>query len=251
VSRRLVHRLGPLLRGLLRINVLRAVLVPGHQCNAYAPISYPITSSGGPFASTIPTVIEQHLARLRQRIAAVVDLPDSEWEHAARRCELRRFERGALLARADAVMTHSFHVVAGLVRLYYTSADGREHNKGFAAEGRLVGSAASKILGQSAGFDIQALEPTTVLAMPFAVADELLDRHPAWERLRRLALERLYLEKEQREREFLLCDATERYQLFLQREPGLASRLPLLHVASYIGVTPVALSRIRRRLNPG
>jgi CRP-like cAMP-binding protein len=199
----------------------------------------------------MPPVIEHHLARLRQRISAIVDLPDSEWEHATRYYELRRFERGALLARADTVMTHSFHIAEGLVRLYYTSLDGSEHNKGFAAEGRLVGSAASKILGQSAGFDIQALEPTTVLAMPYTVADELLDRHPAWERLRRLALERLYLEKEQREREFLLCDATERYRLFVQREADLAARLPLLHIASYIGVTPVALSRIRRRLNLG
>lgn len=196
-------------------------------------------------------MLEDHLEALRRRIAAAVALPDSEWRHAASHYELRVYERGALLARADAVMTHSFHIASGLVRLYYTTPDGTEHNKGFAAEGRLVGSAASKILGKPAGFDIQALEPTVALALPFAVADALLDRHPAWERLRRLALERLYLEKEQREREFLLCDAGERYRLFCERDPHLAARLPLLHIASYIGVTPVALSRIRRRLNRG
>lgn len=179
---------------------------------------------------------------------AAVALPESEWEFAKPFFELREFRAGQIVVRADEVMTHSLHVASGLLRLYYTTADGCEHNKGFAAEGRVVGSAASKILGRPAGFDIQALEPTTVLSLSFTVADMLLDRHPAWERLRRLALERLFLEKELREMEFLLFDATERYRRFVGGDPSLASRLPLHHIASYLGITPVALSRIRRRL---
>lgn len=192
--------------------------------------------------------LEARLGQLRARIDAVVDLPESEWLHAAPCFELQRFARSEYLARAGTVMTHSFHVMSGLVRLFYTSADGVEHNKGFGTEGRVVGSAASKILGRPAGFDIQALEDTETLTISFEAADRLLDRHPAWERLRRLALERLFLEKELREMEFLLFDATARYQRFLQAEPSLAARLPLHHIASYLGITPVALSRIRRKL---
>lgn len=197
-----------------------------------------------------PPGLESALAALRERMEALVQLPAPEWEHARGLYRLRCYAAGELLARADEVMTHSFQVARGLVRLFYTDPDGREHNKGFAAEGRLIGSAASKVLGQPAGFDIQALEDTAVLALSFEDADRLLRRHPAWERLRRLALERLFLEKEQREREFLLCDARTRYQLFLAREGALAARLPLYHVASYLGITPVALSRIRRGLRP-
>lgn len=192
--------------------------------------------------------VDIHLRQLRARIDSVVELPDDEWLHAAPYFELRRFSRAEYLARADKVMTNSFHIMTGLVRLFYTSADGVEHNKGFGTEGRVVGSAASKVLGAPAGFDIQALEDTETLALPFSVADRLLDRHPAWERLRRLALERLFLEKELREMEFLLFDATSRYRRFLKAEPLLAARLPLHHVASYLGITPVALSRIRRQL---
>lgn len=188
------------------------------------------------------------LAALRARIAAVVDLPEGEWAHACGLYRLRRYAKGDHLVRAQQVQTHSFHIVRGVVRLYYTDADGREHNKGLAAEGRVVGSAASKLFGVPAGFDIQALEQVDALAISFADADALLQRHPAWERLRRLALERLFLEKEQREMEFLLCDAATRYQRFLAREGALAPRVPLRHIASYLGMTPVALSRIRRRL---
>lgn len=190
-----------------------------------------------------------HLLRqLHQRIRAAVELPDEEWAFAAPHFEWRRFRRGDYLARADEQMTHSHHIACGLVRLFYTSADGTEKTKGFAAEGRVVGSAASKILGDPAGFDIQALEDTETLALPFAVADLLVTRHVAWERLRRLALERLFLEKEQREKDFLTLDAMQRYRAFLARSPELAQRLALHHIASYLGITPVALSRIRRKM---
>lgn len=188
------------------------------------------------------------LRQLRDRIAAVVDLPEEEWAWAAPHFRPRHFGRGDHLARHGERMTHSHHIVHGLVRLYYTTPDGAEHNKGFAAEGRVVGSAASKLAGAPAGFDIQALEDTRTLSLPFEVADALVARHPAWERLRRLAMERLFLEKEQREKDFLTLDATARYLAFVEREPHLAGRVPLHHVASYLGITPVALSRIRRRL---
>lgn len=192
--------------------------------------------------------IKPYLHALKARIDAVVDLPESEWRYAASLFELRCFERGEFVARADEVMTHSFQIGKGLLRLFYATADGQEHNKGFAVEGRLVSSAVSKIYGEPAGFSIQALEDTATLALPFPAANELVDRHPAWERLRRLYLERLFLEKEQREMEFLLCDATERYRRFMAREGELAKRIPLHHIASYLGMTPVALSRIRRRM---
>lgn len=189
-----------------------------------------------------------HLRELHGRISAVVDLPDEEWAWAAPHFQPRRFARGEYLARSDEALTHSHHIVRGLVRLFYITPDGVEHNKGFAAEGRVVGSAASKLAGAPAGFDIEALEHTETLSLPFSVADALVARHPAWERLRRLAMERLFLEKEQREKDFLTLDATERYRAFLERQPELARRLPLRHVASYLGITPVALSRIRRQL---
>ena len=66
-----------------------------------------------------------------------------------------------------------------------------------------------------------------------------------WERLGRLLTEQLYIKKEQREAEFLLDDAPTRYRNFQKQYPGLEDRLPQYHVASYLGITPVALSRIR------
>lgn len=60
-------------------------------------------------------------------------------------------------------------------------------------------------------------------------------------------MEQLYIKKETREAEFLLDDAETRYQRFQSSYPGLEERLTQYHVASYLGITPVALSRIRNR----
>lgn len=190
----------------------------------------------------------EHLEALFTVIRRAVDIPRSELDFAARQYEERSFRKGELLARADRHLPHSFFIVKGLVRLFYTTPKGREVNKGFAPEHRLVGSYASKFLGEPAGFSIQAMEGTVTLVMDTDVADRLLDRHPAWERLRRMTIERLFHEKEKRERELLLLSASERYRRFMAENRDIANRIPQYHIASYLGITEVALSRIRGRL---
>jgi hypothetical protein len=62
----------------------------------------------------------------------------------------------------------------------------------------------------------------------------------------RLSAEKLYIEKEQREWQFLLGDAKSRYENFVQENRGLIDRIPQYLIASYIGISPVSLSRIRK-----
>jgi CRP-like cAMP-binding protein len=80
------------------------------------------------------------------------------------------------------------------------------------------------------------------------VLNEFYDRHACWERLGRKNAEQLVLIKEAREKELLLDSLEVRYQRFLQEFPGLADRIPQYHIASYLGVTDVALSRIRKKI---
>ena len=103
-------------------------------------------------------------------------------------------------------------------------------------------------MGVPAPYSVQALEPTVALSAAWADLEALYDRHPALERLGRRIAERIAVKKELRERALLELTATERYQAFVRDEPALFARLPLYHVASYVGVTEVSLSRIRGRL---
>ena len=139
-------------------------------------------------------------------------------------------------------------VAEGLLRFYYPGRDGREANKAFVAEGEFAGAVASAQLGLPILYGIEALEPSTVLAMPYADFSALMDGAPAFERLGRKLAETILARKERTARDLLLKSAAERYADLVTERPDLVQRVPLYHLASYLGITDVHLSRVRRQL---
>ena len=139
-------------------------------------------------------------------------------------------------------------VARGLLRFYYPGGDGREANKAFVAEGEFAGAVASAQLGVPILYGIEALEASTVLAMPYAEFSALMDAEPAFERLGRKLAETILARKERKARDLLLKNASERYDDLVAERPDLVQRVPLYHLASYLGITDVHLSRVRRQL---
>ena len=188
------------------------------------------------------------LDRLRDAVARWTTVPEPLWPEFAGLFQVRHLAAGEHAALGGGPLRDVFFVADGLLRLYYTDAKGCEWNKAFVPEGGFAGSLAAYAGAGSSPYSIQAIETSTILAAPWSGLAALYDRHPAFERLGRRFAEWLLVRKELRERAFLELDAAGRYEAFLQEAPELAARLPLYHVASYIGVTEVSLSRIRGRL---
>lgn len=163
-------------------------------------------------------------------------------------CRSRSFSAGDMLHRAGEVADRIYFINAGMVRLYYATPDGKEHNKSFAREHQFVGALQSTDAPLPSRFDIQALEPCQVVSMALAGLSRLYQESLPWANLGRLYMEQLAVRKTRREAAFLLDSAEQRYRDFLQEQPELMERLPLYHIASYLGITDVALSRIRRRV---
>jgi hypothetical protein len=88
-------------------------------------------------------------------------------------------------------------------------------------------------------------------ALPWPAWQAACAEWGAWQALERRMLALLLDDKMHREQQFLQCSATQRYQHLCISRPEWLARIPLRHLASYLGITDVALSRIRRRLNPG
>lgn len=158
----------------------------------------------------------------------------------------RELARGEHILRAGETATGVFVVVRGLLREYFVLADGTERTKAFVAEGEFSGSLADLLSGEPSRAFIVADEPTRVLVATHAAYRALEAASPAWERFGRRVLEALLLRKAEREYELLGLDAAERYARFALRYPGLEARVAAKHVASYLGITPVHLSRLRR-----
>ena len=139
----------------------------------------------------------------------------------------------------------------GLLKAYYLSDDGKETVKSFILPGEMIGSLASAWLKQGCSFNVVSLEPSSVVRIDFdtlhAASHEDLQLATAMvEHLLRFAMK-----KERREREFLTESAQERYRMLLDSSPDLFEKVTQKDIARYLGITPVALSRIRRRGRAG
>ena len=189
------------------------------------------------------------LEQLKQTVTKMVFIPKDEWEHFALHLTGRTFEKNDYLVRAGDVVNNFYFIINGLVRFFYSTDDGKEFNKHFATENGFAGSLYSFVLHAPCGFYIQALEKTETIVLPDNnILEKFHNRHPCWERLSRKNAENLVFIKESREKELLLDSLEVRYQRILKEFPGLTERVPQYHIASFLGVTDVALSRIRKKI---
>ena len=177
----------------------------------------------------------------------VTDIPPTEWEYARGFLTPRSYAKSEHLLQAGEVAEHSFLLLQGLVRVYYLTGAGKEFISGFVAEDQFCGSVTSIIGGRPSRFFIQALEDVDVVLLPRAAILRLYDRHPCWERFGRIIAEGVMMFHEVKEGEIL--DSLETRYLRLRNDhPRLHERVPQYHLASYLGITNVALSRLRGRL---
>ncbi len=188
------------------------------------------------------------MSQLRLFLQGWVDLSEREWQQLAAIFQPRTVEAQAHLLLPGSKVHEVLFVCTGLLRFYYLSEDGTESNKTFIAENAFAGPLAAAALDLPVTYGIQALEPTTLLAAPFDAFTALFDVHPVFDRLGRKLAESLLMHKEVRTRSLLQHNATERYQQFLCHHADLAARIPQYHIASYLGITEVSLSRIRGTL---
>lgn len=158
-------------------------------------------------------------------------------------------ESGKHVFRQGDTNTALYFVATGLLKAYYLAEDGKESIKSFIGQGKLIGSLSSAYTNEAASFNLLALEDCKLVKISFTQLYQQSTQDLALaQQLIHLLLE-LAMKKEKREYELLCLSAPERYQLLIDNEPELVDKLTQNDIARYLGVTPVALSRIKHRLN--
>lgn len=161
---------------------------------------------------------------------------------------LRTLGRGAALLRPGETWREALLLQSGLVRMHFLRRDGREFNKNFFAEGGLICPLTPSMWQAPSLFGISCIEPTRVAVCDATAFRAALQHQGLWEALQRALMTRLLDGKLQREHDLLALDGRQRYEAFCARFPALAGRVPLMHLATYLGLTDVSLSRLRRGL---
>lgn len=136
----------------------------------------------------------------------------------------------------------------GIMRAYYQAPGGQQFNKTFFTPPSFVAALSSLSSGQPNKIYIQALTDCELMVADYGKMTALYDRHHGLERLARKFAERVFMEKEGREISLVVNNATERYLHFMETHGDFVQQIPLYHIASYLGITPTQLSRIRALL---
>ena len=137
-------------------------------------------------------------------------------------------------------------IAHGGLRLFYLDRHGNEWNKNFFLANDWLWPLTPSMRERAVNFDIAAMEPTQLWVASWEAVEPLLHPSRAWRRRSTDTLCALLDEKLRREHRLLQCSARERYESMCAEHPEWLQRIPLRHLASYLGMTDVNLSRLRR-----
>ena len=191
--------------------------------------------------------MEPAFVRLRAHFEAIIPFSDEEFENFCALPSRLHMKKGEHLFQQGGISKYVAHVDKGCLRYYTNNAAGLERILYFAVEGWWVGDLESFYSNEPSANSLQALEDCDLLAFNRASFEQAKERVPAFRKFLEIKWRRAYTGNQERTFAALTTTPEDRYEQFLVKYPDALERIPLYHIAAYVGVTPEALSRIRAR----
>ncbi len=186
--------------------------------------------------------------QLKTGLERFTNAPFSNWESIAKNFHLRELSPSEHWIKAGDYCLEMCFILNGLIRIYYIDVSGNEVNQHFYQAGEMVAPISSIINDEACQYYIQALEPSQVMLANFKDLHSTEIQNPEWLTCELMSLQSIFVKMARREAQLLLSNAEQRYKWFCKHYPELLERLPQYHIASFLGITAVSLSRIRKNL---
>jgi CRP-like cAMP-binding protein len=184
-----------------------------------------------------------------QNISRHIHLDKTETDFFISLLETKKLKRKEFLLQQGNICKTENFIVKGCLRTYTIDDNGIEHIIMFGIEDWWVGDLYSFLTQKPATYFIDALEETEILQISKGNLDKLYERVPKFERFFRLILQNAFVTQQQRINQNLSYTAEQRYLDFIEKYPQLEQRLSQKQVSAYLGITPVFLSMLRRKLS--
>ena len=186
--------------------------------------------------------------QIRQVFQQMVALNSEQWAMFEQHLEEVKFKKNAYLCQAGQVEQYLYFIHAGAVRVY-CQTEQQEFTLNFHFATEFVSAFSSFLTQTPARVYLQALENVEASRIHRAHLYQSYEQHHPAERLGRLFAETLFVHKTNREIDLLSLSAEEQYVNLLHKNPKLVSSISVKHLASYLGIHPESLSRIRQKVS--
>ena len=187
--------------------------------------------------------------QLRQHIEKRTHLAEHEFDIVKNYFVPRKLRKKQFLLNEGEVCKYIGFVNSGCMREYTIDSKGNEHIIQFAIEDWWVSDLNSFLSGEPAEYNIDALQDSEILLLEKSARDKLLDECPKMERFFRILIESNHVANHRRITDSLSTSAEEKYLKFIKTYPKLFELVSQNQIASYLGITPQSLSRIRKELS--
>ena len=187
------------------------------------------------------------MSELKDYFNTISKLKESTWSKILPLFKEKKLLKKEYFTKENQTARQIAFLKKGVVRAFFISQEGKEYNKQFFVEPSIIGAYTSLLTGNRNLISQQALTDCILYTCDFASLTNLYDECPDLERLARKIAEYYFLEKEKKEIEIVLLDASQRYILFKKEFPALEQLISQFHIASYLGVSATQLSRIRKQ----
>ncbi len=191
---------------------------------------------------------EQTFLLLKKAILSLTDIPEELIKNLFNISRLKTIKEKQHFIQAGDFPEYVGFNLNGIFRLYYIDRDGNDWTKGFTTPGKFVISYSAMVQNRASFFYIEAITDSNILQFKYKDWINMIESDYRWYPFIYKLLQSVYIIKEMREKSFLLDDATERYLEFKKQYPEVDKSAKLYEIASFIGITPESLSRIRKKI---
>jgi CRP-like cAMP-binding protein len=178
-----------------------------------------------------------------------VTLTQEEVNVIASLFSFRNFRKRQYILQESEINRHETFIVKGATRMFEVDEQGQEHIVQFGLEDWWVGDLYSFLTETPSKYNIDCLEDIEVFQITKPNLDALYVKVPKMERHFRIIIQNAFIASTNRVASSLVKSATDRYQEFIIQYPQIEQRVPNHQIASYLGITPQSLSRIRSQAN--
>jgi CRP-like cAMP-binding protein len=184
-----------------------------------------------------------------KNISRFIELNEEEKTYFISLLKIKKLRKKQYLLQEGEVCRCEYYVNKGCLRTYTINDKGQEHIVQFAIEDWWTGDMYSFLTQSPAFYTIDALEDAELICFDKPSLEALYIKVPKFEKFFRLLLQNAFIASQRRIADSMSMTADDRYCRFIDNYPKMEQRLPLKQIASYLGITPESLSRIRSQYN--